>query len=89
MKKVLSVIAIAAVSAVFVACGPSKEEQEAAAKRVADSIATADSIANAQAAEELKKQAEADSIAKAAAQMAADSARIADSIAAAGKGKKK
>jgi len=40
MKKVLSVIAIAALSASFVACGPSAEEQ-AAAQAKADSLANA------------------------------------------------
>jgi hypothetical protein len=87
MKKVFSIIAIAAASAVFVACGPSKEELEAKAKMTADSIAKADSMANAAAAEELaKQQAMADSAAKV--QAAADSARIADSLANA-KGPKK
>lgn len=61
MKKVFSVIAIAALAVSIVSCGPSKEEMEAAAKRVSDSIA-ADSMAKAAAA-----QATADSIAAAAA----------------------
>jgi len=38
MKKVLSIIAIAAVSATFVACGPSQAELDAAAKNTADSL---------------------------------------------------
>ena len=32
MKKVLSIVAVAALSAAFVSCGPSKEEIEALAK---------------------------------------------------------
>ncbi|HEY1039681.1 MAG TPA: hypothetical protein VGF30_09770 [Bacteroidia bacterium] len=88
MKKVLSLIAIAAVSATFVACGPSAEEIEAAKKKTEDSIRIADSTANAAAAAQLAEQAKADSIAKAE-MMKADSARIADSIAAATKGGKK
>jgi hypothetical protein len=88
MKKVFSIIAIAAVSAVFVACGPSKEDMEKKAQFTADSIRVADSIANASAAEELaKQQAAADSAAKV--QMAADSARVADSLAKAPKKGKK
>ena len=38
MKKVLSIIAIAAVSATFVACGPSAEEVAAQEKAKADSL---------------------------------------------------
>ena len=45
MKKVLSIIALAALTtSMFVACGPSeaeKKKQEEDAKRVADSLATA------------------------------------------------
>ena len=88
MKKVLSIVAIAAMSAAFVACGPSKEEIEAREKAKADSIAAVekqkqDSIAAAEAA----AAAEAEAKAKAA----ADSAAKADSIAkmADTKGKKK
>ena len=47
MKKVLSIVAVAALSAAFVACGPSKEEIEAKEKAKADSIAVADSLAKA------------------------------------------
>jgi hypothetical protein len=65
MKKVFSVIAIAAVSAAFVACGPSKADLEAKAKATADSLARVDSIAKVTA------QAIADSTAKAAADTAA------------------
>lgn len=88
MKKVLSLIAIAAISATVIACGPSKEALEAAEKAKTDSIAKADSTASAEAAAKLAEQAKADSLAMVA---KADSARVADSIAAAGKkgGKKK
>ena len=87
MKKVFSIIAVAALTATFVACGHSKEELEAAEKAKADSIAAvvlADSLANV---------AKADSIA-AAEKVVADSlaAAAADSIAkaeAAAKGGKK
>ena len=46
MKKVLSIVAVAALSVAFVSCGPSKEELEARAKAVADSTAA---VAQAQA----------------------------------------
>ncbi len=87
MKKVLSIVAVAALSAAFVACGPSKEEIEAREKAKADSIAAVekaqqDSIAAAEA--EAAKVAE-----EAAAKAKADSARVADSLAAATKGGKK
>lgn len=88
MKKVLSLIAVAAISATFVACGPSKEDLEKAEKAKQDSIAMADSIANAEAAAKLAEQAKADSIAMVE-QAKADSTRIADSIAALKGGKKK
>ena len=87
MKKVLSIIAVAAISATFVACGPSKEEMEAKEKLKADSIAAVekqmqDSIAAADA-ETAKLAQEAADKAK------ADSTHAADSIAAAAKGGKK
>lgn len=87
MKKVLSIVAVAAISATFVACGPSKEEIEAAEKKKADSIAAADkakqdSILAAEA--EIAKQA-----AEAAEKAKQDSIHMADSIAAAAKGGKK
>lgn len=88
MKKVFTLIAIAAVTATFVACGPSKEDLEKAEKAKQDSIAMADSIANADAAAKLAEQAKADSIAMAD-QAKADSTRIADSVAALKGGKKK
>jgi len=89
MKKVLSIVAVAALSAAFVACGPSKEELEAREKAKADSIAAVekakqDSIAAVEA--EAAKAAEA---AAAAEKAKADSARVADSLAALKGGKKK
>ena len=90
MKKVLSIVAVAAcLSIAFVSCGPSKEEIEAAEKKKADSIAAVekqkqDSIANAEA--EAAKAAEA---AAAAEKAKADSTRVADSLAKAKPGKKK
>jgi len=88
MKKVFTLIAIAAVTATFVACGPSKEDLEKAEKAKQDSIAMADSIANADAAAKLAEQAKADSVAMVE-QAKADSTRIADSIAALKPAKKK
>jgi hypothetical protein len=89
MKKVLSIVAVAALTAAFVACGPSKEEIEAREKAKADSIAAVekskqDSIAAAEA--ENAKAAEA---AAAAEKMKQDSTRVADSLANAKGGKKK
>ncbi len=86
MKKLFSIIAVAALSTAFVACGPSKEEIAATEQKIADSLATietariADSTAAAPAA-----------AAEAAAEVArvADSTRFADSVAAAPKGGKK
>jgi len=87
MKKVLSIVAIVAVSAAFVACGQSKEEMEKHEQAKQDSIAAVekakqDSIAAA-AAEAEKMAAEAH------ATHMADSTRMADSVAAASKGGKK
>ncbi len=89
MKKVLSIVAVAALSIAFVSCGPSKEEIEKKEKDKADSIAAVekqkqDSIANAEAL-----AAEAAAATAAAAQKAADSTRVADSLAKAKPGKKK
>jgi hypothetical protein len=89
MKKIFSMIAVAALTTAFVACGPSKEEMEKREQARQDSIAAVekakqDSIAAAQA--------EADRMAMEANQKRmADSARVADSTAAAMKkgGKKK
>ena len=71
MKKVLSIVAVAALSVAFVSCGPSKEEMEAKAKLVEDSTAAvaqvqADSLAKvadeAKIADEAKAVAAADSL---------------------------
>ena len=71
MKKVLSIVAVAALSVAFVSCGPSKEEMEAKAKQVEDSTAAvaqvqADSLAKvadeAKIADEAKAIAAADSL---------------------------
>ncbi len=88
MKKVLSIVAVAALTAAFVSCGPSKEEMEAREKAKNDSIAAVEQ----QAADSLAKVAEAEAAAAAiaAAETAkADSTRMADSLAAASKGGKK
>ena len=71
MKKVLSFVAVAALSTAFVACGPSKEEMEKREQAKQDSIAAVekskqDSIAaveaeNAKMAEEAMMKAKADS----------------------------
>lgn len=87
MKKVLSMIAVAAFATAFVACGPSKEEMEKREQDKQDSIAAVekakqDSIAAA-AAEQEKMAQEAEQ------QRIADSTRVADSLAAASKGGKK
>lgn len=65
MKKVFSIIAVAALATSFVACGPSAEEKakmEEAAKRTADSI----SAALATSLQEATETAPADSNATAA-----------------------
>ena len=82
MKKVLSLIAVAAMTTAFVACGPSKEEMEKAEKLKQDSIAAVeqakqDSTAAAAAAAEEAAAAEAKRV--------ADSTRMADSVAMASK----
>jgi ABC-type uncharacterized transport system auxiliary subunit len=87
MKKVLSLIAVAAMTTAFVACGPSKEEMEKHEQAKQDSIAAVekakqDSIAAAAA--------EADRMAQEAnMQRVADSTRVADSLATKKGGKKK
>ena len=87
MKKVVSMIAVAAFASAFVACGPSKEEMEKREKDKQDSIAAVekikqDSIAAAVAEQEnMAREAEQQRI--------ADSTRVADSTAAATKGGKK
>jgi hypothetical protein len=87
MKKVLSIVAVAALSAAFVSCGPSKEELAAKQKQTEDSLAA---VAQQQA-DSLAKVAEAEAAAaaEAAAKATADSTRLADSVAAATKGGKK
>ena len=64
MKKVLSIVAVAALSVAFVSCGPSKEEMEARAKSVEDSTAA---VAQVQADSLAKVAAEAEAMALAAA----------------------
>ena len=87
MKKVLSIVAVAALSAAFVSCGPSKEEMAAKLKQAEDSTAA---VAQVQA-DSLAKVAEAEMAvaAEAMAKIAADSTRMADSMAAHAKGGKK
>ena len=89
MKKVVSMIAVAAFATAFVACGESKEEMERREQAKQDSIASVeknrqDSIAAA-AAEQERMAREAET------QRMADSTRMADSVANAStaKGKKK
>ena len=89
MKKVLSLIAVAAMTTAFVACGPSKEEMEKREQAKQDSIAAVekakqDSIAAAAAESDRMAQ-------EANMQRVADSTRMADSVAATSKkgGKKK
>jgi hypothetical protein len=88
MKKVLSIVAVAALSAAFVSCGPSKEEIEAREKQKADSIAQVEQAA----ADSLAKVAEAEAAAAAMAASEAakaDSVKMADSLAMHAKGGKK
>jgi hypothetical protein len=87
MKKVLSLIAVAAMTTAFVACGPSKEEMEKREQAKQDSIAAVDKARQDSIA---AAAAEADRMAQEAnAQRVADSTRMADSVAAASKGGKK
>lgn len=83
MKKVLTLVAVASISA-LVACGPSAEEKAAKEKAQHDSVAAYDSIQAANAA--AKEKAMADSTAAYAADQAAKAA--ADSTAAAADMKK-
>ena len=69
MKKVLSIVAVAVLSAAFVSCGPSKEEMAAKQKQTEDSIAAV-------------AQQQADSLAKVAEMAMAAEAHMADSLAA-------
>ncbi len=89
MKKVLSIVAVAALSAAFVACGPSKEQIEAAEKMKADSIAAVEKIKQDSIAA-VEAEAAAAAAATAAAEKAkADSVAMADSLAKHAKGGKK
>jgi len=88
MKKVLSIVAVAALSVAFVSCGPSKEELEAKEKAKADSIAAVDQQKADSAAAVAATEAEAAAANEAAAKHAQDSARMADSLAATAKGAK-
>ena len=83
MKKLFSIIAVAALSTAFVACGPSKEEIAASEQKIADSIAAVEAtrIADSTTAAAV--------VAEEAAAAAAAAVRIADSTAAASKGGKK
>ena len=87
MKKLFSIIAVAALSTAFVACGPSKEEIAAAEQKIADSLATIETarIADSTAAADALA---AEAVAAEAARVA-DSTRVADSVATASKGGKK
>ena len=87
MKKLFSIIAVAALSTAFVACGPSKEEIAATEQKIADSLATIETarIADSTAAADALA---AEAVAAEAARVA-DSTRVADSVAAATKGGKK
>jgi hypothetical protein len=87
MKKLFSIIAVAALSTAFVACGPSKEEIAATEQKIADSLATIETarIADSTAAADAVA---AEAVAAEAARVA-DSTRVADSLAAAPKGGKK
>ena len=83
MKKVLSIIAVAAITTAFVACGPSKEEMEKRDQLKQDSIAAVekakqDSMAAAVAEQEKMAQ-------EAAEKMKQDSIHMADSMAMASK----
>ena len=87
MKKLFSIIAVAALSTAFVACGPSKEEIAATEQKIADSLATIETarIADSTAAADALA---AEAVAAEAARVA-DSTRVADSVATASKGGKK
>ncbi len=86
MKKVLSIVAVAALSVAFVSCGPSKEELATKAKASEDSTRMADSTAAASAAIMANETRIADSTAAAA--VAADTLAAQTARAEAAKGKK-
>jgi hypothetical protein len=77
MKKVLSIVAVAALSVAFLSCGPSKEELAAKAKAQEDSIAAANQVAN----DSLAKVAEMEAAAAATADSLAKATAAADSLA--------
>ena len=87
MKKVLSIVAVAALSVAFVSCGHSKEELAAKAKASEDSTRMADSTAAAAAAVMANETRIADSTA--AATVAADTLAAQTARAEAAKGGKK
>ena len=82
MKKLFSIIAVAALSTAFVACGPSKEEIAASEQKIADSIAAVE-------ATRIADSTTAAAVVAEEAAAAAAAVRIADSTAAASKGGKK
>jgi hypothetical protein len=83
---VLSIIAVAAMSTAFVACGPSKEELEKRAQDQQDSIAAVEKAKQDSIAAVIAEQ---EKLAQEAAEKAKqDSIRVADSLAAAKKGGK-
>jgi hypothetical protein len=88
MKKVLSIVAIAALSATFVACGPSKEEIEAKEKLKQDSIAAVEKMKQDSIAAVEAEAAKAAEMAAAAEKAKADSIHMADSLAHVKGGKK-
>ncbi len=83
MKKVLSIIAVAAMTTAFVSCGPSKEEMEKRKQLQEDSIAAVEK-AKQDSAAAVAAEAEKAAMEMNAKHMA-DSTHMADSIAAASK----
>ena len=78
MKKVILMSLTIAMTGLFISCGPGKEEMEAEAKRVADSIATVEAeakkVADEQlAAAETQRVVDSTAAAEAVAKAAADS----------------
>lgn len=88
MKKVLSILAIAALSATFVACGPSKEQIEATEKAKQDSIAAVDKMKQDSIAAVEAEAIKVGEMAAAAEKSKADSIHKADSLAKVKPGKK-
>jgi hypothetical protein len=81
MKKVLSIVAVAALSVAFVACGPSKEQIEATEKLKADSIASVEKMKQDSIAAVEAEAAKAAEMAAATEKAKADSLKMADSLA--------